>query len=466
PVQDKPGEIRRDKSLMECKEEKPKHPAEKKEDKVSKEYTRSWFAHPIPAFYFFLMFIPLLIVFFIFAKRDSVDAVPLIKTGFATQEDFEPVLIMEGKIASLKNEIFSFSQGIVTEILCKEGDFVRKGDALVRLSNPIAKEELQQAKHLFSQAVLEWQEAILQWDAFKKRQEAEKKNEGIENFSKKLEEFQKQFSQVLQDQDLQNFPEKLKEKRISLENSFLEYYKTLNPNQSKLFFWEIKYHSAYQQVLSSFLNWKQKENEGKALVIPSPDNGQVHALFVKLNMPVSFGTKIANISLSGAKWIEAKAKEAYVPYLNTLAKTELKADIQFPFADITSLKEERVFVSCSLQNDSAIYIKLVADKPKIPDGTLVSLKIVLPVKKSCIQVMKQAVVFQERLGNITPFVFSLKTEKDKCFVKEVPVVLGMLGENSIEVLHGLTGQETIVLFSNLGMKNLFTEMTVRVCNEE
>lgn len=465
---EKPGEIRRDKSLMEVKEEAAKHFPEKKDEK--KDISPYLLFYPVPAIFVLLAFVIVIVAIF-FSSRGTMDTIPTVKTASVFQEDFEPVLSIQGFVASSQSHLYSQTQGTVAEILCKEGDFVRKGDPVIKLHNEAIREELQLSRQMVSQTFLQWQEAIIQWDSFRKKQEIEKKNEIAEIFSKKLEDFQKQFMAAFQEseQQPQKLQEKLSQQKLQWENFLMEYYKGLNPNQSKLLFLEWKYQTAYQEILASLFRWKQKEKESKSLVIIAPENGQIDKIFVSPGDPVVLGAKIARLILPGEKWIDAKIPYTYIPHLAKISKQELKADLQFPFTDFPSLKEESVLVSLvsfASQNLFTVQIKFVSDKPKLPDGTLAMLKIVLPVKQSCIQVARQSVVYREHSGESLSFVYVLSTEKEKSFLKEVPVVLGMTNEKSVEVLRGLTGQETIVLFSNLGIGNLFNEMMVRVCNEE
>lgn len=190
--------------------------------------------------------------------------------------------------------------------------------------------------------------------------------------------------------------------------------------------------------------------------VKMPFHGEILEILAKENAKVVAGEKLATI-VNNNRSVVAHVSSAYFGKLQPLqGKVEAKLNIgknletSGKLTDVL-LEQNRCSMKISVPNDVQL------DQNSIGCPCWVSLT--LSDKNSAILIPKAALVARPELNNL--FVVFVASKKELTTnLRMVPVLVGMSDETNVEVLKGLTSNQKVVIWSDIGMSNLIENMKV------
>lgn len=194
------------------------------------------------------------------------------------------------------------------------------------------------------------------------------------------------------------------------------------------------------------------------VMIKMPFDGEISQVFIKENMKVNVGDKLATIQ-SQRRAVMARIPGAYFSKLLPLegkldAKLQIGQNVEMngKLSEV-SLEQSQCWIKVSLVDESQL------DKGNI--GCPSWIKLTLPEKNSALLVPKAAVISRPELSNLY-VVFVTSKQGDIIRLRLVPILIGMGDETNVQVLKGLENDQTVVIWANTGMSSLIENMQVEI----
>ena len=406
----------------------------------------------------------LITTIFLLARTFSSSEIS-VKAERAKVGEFNPYLVAEGKVVyENRFPIYAEGEGKVVRVFCKTGDVLKKGDQILQVEMPQLKRDKENARFLLSAHLGKWKESALSLYYEMKRhgekaRSADELKTGLskiaEHLAFQLEALSSQSSVVPQEGAMEKL---LQEGRHEIE----EILKKASIADSRLQMAELNYKLSCHDVQTSVRSLVECQKTEEDSIVKAAWHGRLASLEATTGDYVRPGSRIGTIEDTSRKIVEAEADDVYFPYLQKHFDPSLEATIRVPaIGNRHFLGKLRHLELDERSKKPSCRLRIEFSGEDVLVGLRAIVEIPLPPKPGSIQVRKSGVLFRQEYERMVPVIFILSKEKKERFaVQIVPVVLGMSNRLSFEVVHGLEGDELMVIGCSSGITGLCENMKV------
>lgn len=339
--------------------------------------------------------IALLILLFNVLPLQAGDKAVPVKVAPVLRAPLQQQLSLPGEVVSQRISLLSSQvDGMVWEVSVEEGQHVEKGELLLRLDDDLARFELQRAIAALQEAEAQWRES--------KRQRGE-------------------FSKLVGKSFIANTSYESAEAKVRINAAAV---KRAQAEKER-----------YQALLA--------RHEIKA-----PFSGVISEKNVEAGQWVKVGDGILTLVDDGNLRVEAWTPQRYFPLLSRETEVEIQPDDVLPAKTVTARLSHIIPVANADSHYFPVHIDLSRQQLNLTPGMSVRVKLKLTGagSQSALLVPRDALI---KKADNADSVWVLEQKPQGLYVQEVPVTVGQISNNQVEIIApSLTEDDRVVVRGN------------------